>query len=293
MSVYDLLIGGLSGMTATSIIQPIDTVKVRIQLLGEANKAGVSKSPFSVIQTIYKTEGIGGFYKGIDSALFRQATYSTVRIGLYKYLFNKKQAKNGKVTFLEKVSLSLFSGFCGSLVGNPSDLVLVRFQSDSTLPEKSRRNYKNVFDAFGRIIKEEGLFTLWRGSGPTIARAMSMNLGMLTTYDEAKERLDKYYGKKDLIKTKIYSSLMAGVVCSLFSLPFDNAKTKLQKMVKNPDGSLPYKNLLDAFVKTAKREGILGLWVGYLTYYVRVGNHSMITLLTQDYLQMHINPNYK
>lgn len=45
---------------------------------------------------------------------------------------------------------------------------------------------------------------------------------------------------------------MAAACC----LPFDNCKTKLQKMKRNPKtGKLPYKNILDAFVKTAVREG--------------------------------------
>jgi len=30
---------------------------------------------------------------------------------------------------------------------------------------------------------DEGLFSLWRGSGPNILRAMSMNLGMMATFD--------------------------------------------------------------------------------------------------------------
>lgn len=45
------------------------------------------------------------------------------------------------------------AGGFGSFVGTPFDLVLVRMQADSTLPEVERRNYKNVFDAFGRIVK--------------------------------------------------------------------------------------------------------------------------------------------
>lgn len=35
--------------------------------------------------------------------------------------------KNGSVGSLEKISLSLFAGIIGSLIGNPSDLALVRF----------------------------------------------------------------------------------------------------------------------------------------------------------------------
>jgi hypothetical protein len=63
-------IGGLSGMVATSVIQPIDMVKVRIQLKSEAR--GKNLSPFIIAKDIFANEGgIKGFYKGIDSALLR------------------------------------------------------------------------------------------------------------------------------------------------------------------------------------------------------------------------------
>lgn len=68
-------------------------------------------------------------------------------------------------------------------------------QADQTLPEAERRNYKNVFDAFRRIVAEEGVPSLWNGAGPTIMRAMALNVAMLVTYDEAKERLTKKWGK--------------------------------------------------------------------------------------------------
>lgn len=35
--------------------------------------------------------------------------------------------KNGSVGSFEKISLSLIAGVVGSLIGNPSDLALVRF----------------------------------------------------------------------------------------------------------------------------------------------------------------------
>jgi len=147
-------------MIGTAVIQPIDTVKVRIQLMGEsrglASTAGAegkafNTSPFSIARGILAKEGIRGFYRGIDSALFRQATYCTARLGIYKTIYNKRMEEKGRVAFHEKALISLFSGFLGSLIGNPSDLALVRFQSDMYLPEAERRNYRNVFHAFTRI----------------------------------------------------------------------------------------------------------------------------------------------
>lgn len=52
-----------------------------------------------------------------------------------------------------------------------------------------RRNYKNVFDALFRIVKEEGLFTLWRGAVPTMGRAMVVNAAQLASYSQAKQML--------------------------------------------------------------------------------------------------------
>lgn len=57
-------------------------VKVRLQLRGEAKSGNLS--PFSVAREIYANDGgVKGFYKGIDSALLRQAIYATLRLGIY------------------------------------------------------------------------------------------------------------------------------------------------------------------------------------------------------------------
>lgn len=57
-------------------------------------------------------------------------------------------------------------------------------QADSTLPEAQKRHYKGVGDALTRIVKEEGTIGLFRGAGPTVTRAMALNMGMLASNDE-------------------------------------------------------------------------------------------------------------
>jgi len=62
------------------------------------------------------------------------------------------------------------------------------------LPVDKRRNYTSVFDACRRIPKEEGILNLWKGGVPTVVRAMSLNLGMFTTYEESKKLFSKFMG---------------------------------------------------------------------------------------------------
>ena len=179
---------------------------------------------------------------------------------------------------------ALTAGFFGSLIGNPADLALVRMQADTTLPIDQRRNYKNVFNAFSRIVREEGVLALWRGCEPTVIRAMVLNLGMLAPYDEVKERLNAFYGTKDTLSTRLTASAIAGFLAAFGSLPFDNVKTKLQKMKPDASGKLPYSGIFDCFTKSISREGVTGLWVGFPTYYFRIAPHAMLTLLIQDTL---------
>ena len=168
----------------------------------------------------------------------RQIFYTTTRLGIYRNVFdymqktkkssfffynynnikietsyiNKYKIIKGDLKFVEKAECSLIAGFIGSLVGNPADLALVRMQADTTLPPNERRNYKHIFDAFSRITKEEGFKSLWRGSIPSVVRAMSLNLGMLAPYDEVKERMNKYYGSKDSKQAR----LMLIFFCNFF-----------------------------------------------------------------------------
>lgn len=106
-------------------------------------------------------------------------------------------------------------------------------------------------NALMRIPKEEGVLTLWKGAGPTVVRAVVLNLGMLAPFDEAKEQLMKYHGlEKETVSIRVQAALVSGFLASFMSLPFDNAKVKMQKMAKLPDGTYPYKNIFDTLLKT-------------------------------------------
>lgn len=59
-------------------------------------------------------------------------------------------------------------------------------QADTTLPPEQRRNYKNAFDALGRIVKDEGMKGLFTGAGPTVVRACALNMGMLASNDQVR-----------------------------------------------------------------------------------------------------------
>ena len=98
--------------------------------------------------------------------------YGTARLGLHRTFSNKmiEAQGGGQLPAYKSILSSMASGAMGSIIGNPFDLSLVRMQTDATRPPDQRRNYKNVFDAISRVVREEGVLRLWRGSAPTVVR---------------------------------------------------------------------------------------------------------------------------
>lgn len=269
--------GGISGMVATSVIQPVDMIKVRIQLAGEGTAAGPKPTPLSVTRQIIASGKVLDLYTGLSAGLLRQAVYTTARLGMFDTLMGSLSARaksEGRaVGFAERATAGLTAGGIAAMIGNPADLALIRMQSDGLKPLAERKNYKSVIDALGSIAKSEGIGALWAGAAPTVVRAMALNFGQLAFFSEAKAQLKQHTDLSAQTQT-LSASAIAGFFASFFSLPFDFVKTRLQKQSKGPDGKLPYRGMVDCFSKVAKQEGLGRFYRGFGTYYVRIAPHA-------------------
>lgn len=104
-------------MLATTIIQPIDMIKVRIQIGDKGGPVSsllrlrtartsytlfrlpltppLAASQFAVGANIIKKDGFLALYKGLDAGLLRQATYTTARLGIFNNISEALKEYNG------------------------------------------------------------------------------------------------------------------------------------------------------------------------------------------------------
>lgn len=279
--------GGSAATFASIVIHPIDLAKVRMQLYGQLNPGKTVPSFPNIISTMVKNDGPLSVYKGVDAAIGRQMVYGTARIGLHRTFSDQLVEWNGgnKINFLQKTLSGMASGSIAVCIGTPFDIALVRLQADGMAAPEDRRNYKHVFDALIRTTSEEGVGALYKGLLPNILRGMSMNVGMLACYDQAKEvvasLLNDPMTNGPTLPTRLGASATAGFTAALFSLPFDLIKSRL--MAQKPDpltGEMPYKGIIDCAVKIATKEGPKGFFSGFSAYYGRCAPHAMIILLS-------------
>jgi solute carrier family 25 oxoglutarate transporter 11 len=270
--------GSLAGMFATTCIQPIDMVKVRIQLLaGTADAAG----PITIASNMIKNEGFSAFYTGLSAGLTRQVVYTGARLGLFDKFTAAAKTPGEPLGFAKNAVCALGAGGLAALLGNPADLALIRMQSDSMLPAAERAGYTNVFTTLGLIMKSDGVGGLMAGAAPTASRAMALNFGMLAFNASAKDLLQSQgvTGAPQVLG----ASAIAGFFASFFSLPFDFVKTQMQKQKPDPvTGQLKYTSAIQCAGSIMKEGGPLRFYAGFPTFYVRIAPHAMITLIAQD-----------
>ncbi|KAI5063128.1 hypothetical protein GOP47_0021675 [Adiantum capillus-veneris] len=289
--------GGAASIVAGCSTHPLDLIKVRMQLQGEGEvPAGMKPSahaasekfkmparlgPFAMGARIVQQEGVFGLFSGVSATLLRQATYSTTRMGLYEIMKTKWQEGN-RLPLRKKILAGLIAGGTGAAVGNPADMAMVRMQADGRLPVETRRHYKSVADAILRTTRDEGLGALWRGSSPTIVRAMLVTASQLATYDHVKEDILHHHWLHDGLLLHVIASSVAGIAASVTSNPVDVVKTRLMNMQVRPNGVPPYSGPLDCAMKTIRSEGPLALYKGLIPTMCRQGPFTVVLFVSLE-----------
>lgn len=291
--------GGLASIVAGSVTHPLDLIKVRMQLQGEIAApasyllAGVSPSNLQTRQSgnalavgrkVVQNEGVMALYSGITASILRQVLYSSTRLGLYEIIKSQStdSSSDKSIPLHKKIVAGLIAGGVGAAVGNPADVALVRMQADGRLPVHQRRNYAGVGDALVRIIRQEGVASLWTGSGPTVQRAMVVTASQLATYDQVKDSIIRKRILPDGLPTHIAASVVSGFVTSVASNPIDVIKTRIMNMEVQPGQKPPYSGALDCAVKTISKEGPMALYKGFLPTVTRQGPFSVVLFVTLE-----------
>jgi len=268
--------GGVASCAAAMVSHPFDLAKVRLQTATGASRSGMLMTMFSIVTK----EGPTALYAGLSASLLRQATYSTVRFGVYDKLKTAMATRNQKPGLVQMLVCSSIAGALGGACGNAGDVVNVRMQNDGQLPVAQRRNYRNALDGVIRMIREEGVRSLMTGVGPNVNRAILMTGSQLVSYDVFKDLLLDTIGLKDGVGVHFGSSLLAGLVATTVCSPIDVIKTRIMS-ASSAQGT----SVLGAMKDMIRNEGILSLFKGWTPAFIRLGPHTIVTFMVLEQLK--------
>lgn len=282
LAIQSVGLAGVSNAISAAATNPVDVLKVRMQMAGE----GVSAQSMGIRQSAEKLladEGARGLYRGLAPSLLRELFYSGIRMGLYE---PTKQAIGGKgsTSLVTKVFAGAITGATGSLVANPLDLIKVRMQSATG----NHTPYSSVLGAIREISREGGnVRSLWRGVGPTVQRASLLTASQVPTYDHMKHSIIDCNYMRDGYACHFLCCMGAGVIAAAVSSPVDLAKSRImaQPIDLASGKGLLYRNTFHCLKSVAQAEGFLALFKGFNGQWLRIGPHTTISLMAFEQLR--------
>ncbi|KAL1923522.1 uncharacterized protein VTP21DRAFT_8502 [Calcarisporiella thermophila] len=178
----------------------------------------------------------------------------------------QKDAKSFAIDFM----MGGVSAAVSKTAAAPIERVKLLIQNQDEMIKQGRLStpYKGIGECFSRTIKEEGVYSLWRGNLANVIRYFPTQALNFAFKDHFK-RMFGYKKDRDGYWKWFAGNLASGGAAGAASLTFvyslDYARTRLANDAKaaKKGGERQFNGLIDVYRKTLKTDGILGLYRGF------------------------------
>jgi solute carrier family 25 2-oxodicarboxylate transporter 21 len=274
--IYQFVAGAIAGVSEILVMYPLDVVKTRVQL--QTGK-GVGEDAYSgmldCFRKIIAKEGPSRLYRGITAPILMEAPKRATKFAandefgkLYRKLFGITKM-NQQLSILTGAS----AGATESFVVVPFELVKIRLQDKA-----QAHKYSGMFDCVQKIIRQEGILTLYQGLESTMWRHVLWNAGYFGCIFQVRALLPKASDKKGQIMNDLISGTIGGTVGTILNTPMDVVKSRIQNAPKVAGGFRKYNWAWPSLGVVMKEEGFAALYKGFVPKVLRLGPGGGILL---------------
>jgi len=265
---------GSSAVIAVTGIHPIDVVKTRLQVstgIRNYKELGIQ----GTVSIIAKEEGIPAFWKGIGAAWLRESSYTSLRLGLYSPIKKAMNIQKDSSFFMKFLAGSLAGGI-GSIVGNPFDVLKTRMIASEGKVQQSL--IRTAIDLY----KVQHIPGFYRGLQANVMRACVLNGTKMACYDQISYSIKKTGYVPAGIPTQFVSAFGAGFFMASTVAPFDMVRTQL---MNQPMDKKLYTGFADCVFKIIQKQGMQGLYSGFIPIWARFAPTTCLQLLVFEQLK--------
>ncbi len=244
-------------------------IKTRLQVsgngLGMRNYQALGIG--GTVSVIAAEEGVVAFWRGIGAAWMREASYTSLRIGLYDPIKTAMGLKQDSSFFLKFAAGSL-SGAIGTLAGNPFDVLKTRMMAS----EQSISLRRLAFD----VHKAQGMFGFYKGFQANVMRAMVLNGTNMACYEQIKSLIANTGILSSNLAIQFCSAFGAGFFMAVTVTPFDMIRTQL---MNQRAGVKAYNGFVDCALQIVRKNGPKGLYAGFVPIWARFAPTTTLQLV--------------
>jgi hypothetical protein len=161
------LAGAITGAVGSIAGNPFDVLKT----LSQTNKSE-SLPLMRLMGNMYRNQGIGGFYRGVQVNIMRAITLNATQMCVYDISKGHVVDSTGwkRNSYKTAFCSSFLAGFFMTVTVAPFDRIRTNLMNQPT----NAKVYEGMSDCFVKTVRNEGPLSLWRGFVPIWARFAPM-----------------------------------------------------------------------------------------------------------------------
>ncbi|KAI6046380.1 mitochondrial carrier domain-containing protein [Pisolithus marmoratus] len=280
--------GGVAGAMEALCCQPLDTIKVRMQLSRSGRAPGTRPRGFIATGAmIVRRETPLALYKGLGAVLSGIVPKMAIRFAsfeMYKSWLTDEVTEQTSVGGIFVAGLAAGTTEAVAVVC-PMEVVKIRLQAQqhSLADPMEMPRYRNAAHAVYTIVREEGVATLYRGVGLTALRQATNQGANFTTYQELKKLAYTYQPELSELPSYQYMviGLISGAMGPFSNAPVDTIKTRLQKAIYEP-GTSAFQKVAAIAREMWKQEGFRSFYKGITPCVLRVAPGQAIVFAVYE-----------
>ncbi|XP_047456250.1 calcium-binding mitochondrial carrier protein Aralar1-like isoform X2 [Mugil cephalus] len=171
----EILAGGCAGGSQVIFTNPLEIVKIRLQVAGEIT-TGPRVSALNVVRDL----GFFGLYKGAKACFLRDIPFSAIYFPVYAHTKEMLADEDGRLGPLQLLTAGAIAGVPAASLVTPADVIKTRLQ---VAARAGQTTYSGVIDCFRKILHEEGFRAFWKGAGARVFRSSPQFGVTLVTYE--------------------------------------------------------------------------------------------------------------
>ncbi|KIW17084.1 hypothetical protein PV08_04275 [Exophiala spinifera] len=164
----EILAGGSAGACQVVFTNPLEIVKIRLQVQGELAKN--TDVPKRSAMWIVRNLGLMGLYKGASACLLRDVPFSAIYFPTYSHLkrdmFGESPTKSLGV--LQLLTAGAIAGMPAAYLTTPCDVIKTRLQVEA---RKGDATYNGLVDCARKVYRDEGFKAFFKGGPARILRS--------------------------------------------------------------------------------------------------------------------------
>jgi Ca2+-binding EF-hand superfamily protein len=231
----------------------------------------------SAARAIYAEGGYAAFWRGNGTNVIKIAPETALRFFAFDLAKRKLASNPDNVSAMERFAAGAVAGIVSTIFVYPLEIAKTRLALSQT------GEFRGILDCLGRLVRKEGLLSMYRGLGASLLGIVPYSGTELMTFTLLRDAyVARFPDEEPGVPTLLTCGAVASLAGQVVAFPLQLVRTRLQAQGLPGRETSKYRGIVHCVQSVLRRDGFSGLYRGMLPGFLKSIPSCMISFATYE-----------